>query len=69
MGNKKWYQSLTIIASGVVVVLQALPGIIGELDKIAPQDLSADPRVIGALSATSALVAMYGRFRAKTEIK
>ena len=69
MGDKKWYQSLTIVAASIVGFLQFIPEIIGEIDKAIPMDLSTNPAVIKLLSIIGVIVAIYGRVKANTVIK
>ncbi len=69
MNSKPWYQSITVWAGAVVAFLQIIPTIIVEIDKVVPADLTANPIVIQALSVIAAIVAIYGRFTAKTTIK
>lgn len=69
MENKPWYSSITIIAAGFVAFLQGLPTLVAEIDKFVPMDLSVNPVVVKVLTIAAAIVAIYGRFTAKTQIK
>ena len=70
METKPWYQSLTVIASGVVAFLQVLPSIITQIDAAIPSiHLATNPVVIQVLSIIGVIVAIYGRLTAKTTLK
>ncbi len=67
--TKPWYQSITILAASVVGFLQFVPEIITKIDEVIPADLAANPIVLKVLSIIGVIVAIYGRFTAKTSIK
>lgn len=69
MNNKPWYQSITIIAASIVGLLQIIPDLIAQVDAVLPVNLAANPIVIKILSVIGIIVAIYGRFTAKTTIK
>lgn len=69
MENKKWYQSITLWAAKVIVVLQVIPLVVLWLDSNFGLSLSTNPLVINLLTAITAVVAWYGRLTAKTVIK
>lgn len=66
--SKPWYSSLTIWATNVVIALQALPGIITWLDASYSLHLATNPIVISVLSIIAAIVAIYGRFTANSQL-
>lgn len=69
METKKWYQSITIQASAIVAFLQIVPDIIGQINAAVPSlGLSTNPIVMKALTIIGVIVAIYGRFTAKTTV-
>lgn len=70
MGEKKWFQSITIWGAGAVGLLQALPTLIATIDAAIPGlNLSINPVVIQVLSIAATIVVIYGRLTAKTTLK
>lgn len=68
METKKWYQSITMWAAKIIVVLQVAPIVVLWLDSNFGLSLSTNPFVINFLTAIAAIVAAYGRFTAKTTL-
>jgi len=68
METKNKLKSLTIQAGSMIILLQSLPMLVAEVDKMVPMDLSTNPKVIAGLTIASGIVAIYGRLRAKTKL-
>lgn len=70
METKSSLKSLTIQASAAIIFLQGLPEIVAEIDKAIPSmDIATSPLVVKILTVCAGIVAIYGRFRAKTVLK
>lgn len=69
MESKPWYQSLTVWAGKAIILLQAIPLVIAWADASFGLNLQSNPVVINILSAIAGIIAIYGRFTAKTVIK
>lgn len=69
MESKPWYQSLTVWAGKAIILLQAIPLVIAWADASFGLSLQSNPIVINVLSTVAAIIAIYGRFTAKTVIK
>ena len=68
--TKPWYQSVTIIAASVVAFLQVVPDILNTVNAAMPDlHLATNPIVMKVLSIIGIIVAIYGRFTAKTIVK
>jgi len=66
--TKSKFKSLTIQAGSVIILLQSLPALVAELDKMVPMNLSTNPKMIAGLTIASGIVAIYGRLRANTKL-
>ncbi len=69
METKAWYQSVTIWAGKIIIVLQVIPLIVAWVDANFGLQLSTNPVVIQIMSAIAGIIAIYGRVTAKTVIK
>ena len=69
MTSKPWYTSITVIASAIVVALQAIAAAVPQIDAATGWSLATNPTVISILSVISTIVAIWGRFRATTTLK
>lgn len=68
--SKPWYQSVTIIAASLVAFLQVVPDLINTVNVALPDlHLATNPIVLKVLSIIGVIVAIYGRFTAKTIVK
>jgi cytochrome c biogenesis protein CcdA len=67
--TKKWYESKTIIASVVTMVLGILSGfgLVGS-EATAEADTISN-NLVGIITAVSSLIAIYGRVSAKDKVK